>query len=148
MWRPFCLKRFQKLYLCPASLVERTRLAGHKQSFLNLLRQNGRHVTKVYCLCFSTFWRCLYLYYLSKYYLFHWVLCSTLLAVVWASRFYNVMSALYKYFKNPYFFKYIVSLLSMESVFRLCFLLGVHLIIGILHTFYSTGDCFLVVKLT
>ena len=33
--------------LCPASLVERTRLAGHKQSFLNLLRQNGRHVTKV-----------------------------------------------------------------------------------------------------
>ena len=55
------------------------------------------------------------------------------------------MSALCKYFKNPY---YIVTLLSMESVFRLCFLLGVHLIIGILHTFYNTRDCFLVVKLT
>ena len=55
------------------------------------------------------------------------------------------MSALCKYFKNPY---YIVTLLSMESVFRLCFLLGVHLIIGILHTFYSTRECFLVVKLT
>ena len=76
---------------------------------------------------------------------FYLVLCSTLLAVVWASRFYNVMSALCKYFKNPH---YIVTLLSMESVFRLCFLLRVHLIIGILHTFYSTRDCFLVVKLT
>ena len=31
----------------------RTRLAVHKQSFLNLLRQNGRRVTKVYC--FSLF---------------------------------------------------------------------------------------------
>ena len=32
-----------------ASLVERARLAVHKQSFFNLLRQNGRPVTKVYC---------------------------------------------------------------------------------------------------
>ena len=32
----------------PASLVDRTRLAGHKQRFSNLLRQNGRRVTKVY----------------------------------------------------------------------------------------------------
>ena len=33
-----------------ASLVERTRLAVrmHKQSFSNLVRQNGRRVTKVY----------------------------------------------------------------------------------------------------
>ena len=38
----------QKLCFCTASLVERTRLAVHKQSFLNLLRQNGRRVTKVY----------------------------------------------------------------------------------------------------
>ena len=36
---------------CLASLAERTRLAEHKQlSFLNLLRQNGRRVTKVYCM--------------------------------------------------------------------------------------------------
>ena len=34
---------------CSASLAERTRLAEHKQSFLNLLRKNGRRVTKVYC---------------------------------------------------------------------------------------------------
>ena len=33
-----------------ASLVLSTRLAVHKQSFLNLLRQNGRSVTKVRCL--------------------------------------------------------------------------------------------------
>ena len=31
-----------------ASLVERTRLAVHKQTFLNLPRQNGLRVTKVY----------------------------------------------------------------------------------------------------
>ena len=42
------VSRFKKLCLCPASLIERTRLAGHKQSFFNVLRQNGRHVTKVY----------------------------------------------------------------------------------------------------
>ena len=35
-----------KLCLCMASLVERTRLAVHKQSFLNLQRQNGRGTTK------------------------------------------------------------------------------------------------------
>ena len=39
---------FKKLCLCTASLVERTRLAMHKQCFLNLLRQNGRCMTKVY----------------------------------------------------------------------------------------------------
>ena len=44
----FCLRRFKKFCLCTASLVERTRLTEHKQSFLNLLRQNGCHVTKVY----------------------------------------------------------------------------------------------------
>ena len=33
---------------CLASLAERTRLAEHKQNFLNILRQNGRRVTKVY----------------------------------------------------------------------------------------------------
>ena len=33
-----------------ASLVLSTMLAVHKQSFLNLLRQNGRSVTKVHCL--------------------------------------------------------------------------------------------------
>ena len=37
------------LCLCTACLVERTRLTVHKQSLLNLLRQNGRRVTKVYC---------------------------------------------------------------------------------------------------
>ena len=31
-----------------ASLIERKRLAVHKQSFLNLLRQKGRRMTKVY----------------------------------------------------------------------------------------------------
>ena len=31
-----------------ASLLERTRLAVHKQSFLNLLRQKGCSMTKVY----------------------------------------------------------------------------------------------------
>ena len=31
-----------------ASLIERTRLAVHKQSFLNLLRQKGYSMTKVY----------------------------------------------------------------------------------------------------
>ena len=36
--------------LCTASHVERTRLAVHKQSFLNLLKQNGGRVTKVYSL--------------------------------------------------------------------------------------------------
>ena len=41
------LRRFKKLCLCTGSLVPSTRLAIHKQSFLNLLRQNGRHVTKV-----------------------------------------------------------------------------------------------------
>ena len=29
--------------------AERTRLAVHKQSFLNLLTQNGHRVTQVYC---------------------------------------------------------------------------------------------------
>ena len=39
----------KKLCLCTASLVLSMRLAVHKQSFLNLLlRQNGRHLTKVY----------------------------------------------------------------------------------------------------
>ena len=32
----------------PGELELATRLAVHKQSFLNLLRQNGRRVTKVY----------------------------------------------------------------------------------------------------
>ena len=50
MRRPFCLRRFEKLCLCTASLVERTRLAMHKQSFFNLLGQNGHRVTKVYIL--------------------------------------------------------------------------------------------------
>ena len=45
--RPFCLRRFKKLCLCTASLVLSTRLAVHKQSFLNHLRQNSRRVTKV-----------------------------------------------------------------------------------------------------
>ena len=31
-----------------ASLIERTRLAVHKQSFLSLLRQKGYSMTKVY----------------------------------------------------------------------------------------------------
>ena len=31
-----------------ASLIERTRLAIYKQSFLNLLRQKGHRMTKVY----------------------------------------------------------------------------------------------------
>ena len=38
----------EKLCLCTASLVERTRVAVHKQNFLNLLRQNGGRVAKVY----------------------------------------------------------------------------------------------------
>ena len=39
----------KKLCLCTASLVLSTRLAVHKQSFLNLLlRQNGHHLKKVY----------------------------------------------------------------------------------------------------
>ena len=38
----------EKFCLCTASLVERTRVAVHKQSFLNLLRQNGGRVAKVY----------------------------------------------------------------------------------------------------
>ena len=42
----FCLRRFEKLCLGTASLVERTRLAMHKQSFSNFLRQNGCSVTK------------------------------------------------------------------------------------------------------
>ena len=33
---PFCLGRFEKLCLCAASLVLSTRLAVHKQSFLNI----------------------------------------------------------------------------------------------------------------
>ena len=42
-------KDLKKLCLCMASLVLSTRPAVHKQSFLNLLlRQNGRHLTKVY----------------------------------------------------------------------------------------------------
>ena len=40
---------FKKLCLCTASLVERTRLAAHKQSFSNLPRQNGHRMTKVHC---------------------------------------------------------------------------------------------------
>ena len=47
--RLFCLRRFKKLRLWTASLVERTRLAVHKQRFLHLLRQNGQRVTKGYC---------------------------------------------------------------------------------------------------
>ena len=46
--RPFCLRRFKKLCLCTASLVLSTRLIVHKQSSLNLLRQNGHRVTKIY----------------------------------------------------------------------------------------------------
>ena len=46
--RPFCLRRFKKLCSCTASLVLSTSLAVHKQSFLNLLRQNGGRVIKVY----------------------------------------------------------------------------------------------------
>ena len=45
---PFCPRRLKKLCLCMASLVLSTRLAVHKQSFSNLLRQNGRRMTKVY----------------------------------------------------------------------------------------------------
>ena len=48
MRQPFCLRRFKKLCLCTASLVLSTRLTMHKQSFLNLLRQSGCPVTKVY----------------------------------------------------------------------------------------------------
>ena len=43
-----CFRRFKKLCLCTPSLVLSTRLAVHIQSFLNLLRQNGRRVTKAY----------------------------------------------------------------------------------------------------
>ena len=42
------VRRFKNLFFCTASLVERTRLAVQKQSFLNLLRQNGLRVTKVF----------------------------------------------------------------------------------------------------
>ena len=45
---PFCLRRCKKLCLCTSSLLDRTRVAVHKQSFLHLLRQNGRLVSKVY----------------------------------------------------------------------------------------------------
>ena len=48
VWCPFCLRRCKKLCLCMSSLLDRTRVAVHKQSFLHLLRQNGRHVSKVY----------------------------------------------------------------------------------------------------
>ena len=44
----------KKLCLCMASLLERTRLAVHKQSFLSLLRQNGRCVREVYCMLTTT----------------------------------------------------------------------------------------------
>ena len=37
-----------KACLCTTSLVERTRLAVHKETFSNLPRQNGQHATKVY----------------------------------------------------------------------------------------------------
>ena len=45
---PFCLWTFKKLCLCMANLVLSKRLAVRKPSFLNLLRQNGRRMTKVY----------------------------------------------------------------------------------------------------
>ena len=38
----------KSFFLCMANLVLSTRLSVHKPSFLNLLRQNGRHMTKVY----------------------------------------------------------------------------------------------------
>ena len=41
-------QEIKKLCLWTASFVLSTRLAVHKQSFSNLLRQNGRHMTKVY----------------------------------------------------------------------------------------------------
>ena len=44
---PFCLRRFKKLCLCTASLVERLRLDVHEQNFLNVQRQNGRSMRKV-----------------------------------------------------------------------------------------------------
>ena len=47
MLRPFCLWTFKKLCLCTANLDLSTRLAVHKKSFLNLLTQNSRRVTKV-----------------------------------------------------------------------------------------------------
>ena len=47
MLRPFCLWTFKKLCLCMADLNLSMMLAVHKQSFLNLLRQNGRRMTKV-----------------------------------------------------------------------------------------------------
>ena len=49
----------KKLCLCTTSLVLSTRTAVHKKSFFNLLRQNSRHLTKVYSgrmvrlICFS-----------------------------------------------------------------------------------------------
>ena len=50
--RPFCLKILKKLCFCTASLAIRTRLAMQKQSFFNLLGQNGGRMTKVYsCIC-------------------------------------------------------------------------------------------------
>ena len=51
---PFCLRKFEKFCLCTASLVLSTRLAVPKQSFSNLLRQNGHRVTKVYWVCKCT----------------------------------------------------------------------------------------------
>jgi len=49
------------LVYATSSLVVSTRLAVHKQSFLNLLRQNDRRVTKVYALkknvCRLTYFR-------------------------------------------------------------------------------------------
>ena len=39
---------FSVLFIPSFSLVQRTRLAVHKQSFKNLLRQNGCRMTKVY----------------------------------------------------------------------------------------------------
>lgn len=47
MRQPFCLRTFKKFGLCTDSLVERTRLAMHKQSFSYLQRQNGHSMAKV-----------------------------------------------------------------------------------------------------
>ena len=50
---------YKKLCLCTTSLVLSTRTAVHKKSFFNFVRQNSRHVTKVYSgrmvrlICFS-----------------------------------------------------------------------------------------------
>ena len=53
MRQPFCPKRLKKLCICTASLVLTARLTMQKHSFLNLLGQNGHHLTKVYRILFQ-----------------------------------------------------------------------------------------------